>query len=117
MSLSDIKQFLTSLSQPSKQIQKKTIDKDSKKPWNYKEWSNKEREKFLLRKRKVKLPKAEKIKRRVEGQKVQKLSEKKIKKVEIKQADNYKKNIDFLKDLQESSKLKKDVYDKILKHL
>ena len=117
MSHSDIKQFLTTLNQISKPNTKKSSEPTQKKPWNYKEWSNKEREKFLLRKRKVKLSKADKIKRRVEGQKVQKLSEKKIKKVEIKQADNYKKNIDFLKNLQEQSKLKKDVYDKILKHL
>ena len=117
MSHSDIKQFLTTLNQGTKSNPKKTSEPTPKKAWNYKEWSNKEREKFLLRKRKVKLSKADKIKRRVEGQKVQKLSEKKIKKVEIKQADNYKKNLDFLKNLQEQSKLKKDVYDKILKHL
>jgi len=117
MSQSDIKQFLTSLDTKLKQKPIKSKEVPIKKAWNYKEWSMKEREKFLLRKRKVKLSKSEKVKRRVEGQKVQKLNDNKIKKVELKQADSYQKNIDFLKNLHEKSKLKKDVLDKIMNNL
>ncbi len=115
MSTSDLKQFLSFLDKKS-QGPSKTSQKPATKPWNYKEWSIKEREKFLLRKKKTKLSKAKKVQRRTNGQKIQ-TNSKKIQRIHIKEGDNYEKNIDFLKKLNEKTKLKKGVFEKIVQNL
>lgn len=116
MSNSDMKQFLEYLDKKSEKTSQPTKVKAQKSVWNYKQWSQKERDKFLLRKQKKKISKSEKVKRRTEGQTLQ-INNKKLQKIEIKKTNNYEKNLDFLSQLQEKSKLKKDVYDKIIQNL
>lgn len=116
MSQNEFKQFLEFLDNKKENKEKNgTIAKINKK-WNYKEWSQKERDKFLLRKRKTKISKSEKVSRRIEGQKIE-IKSKNLKKMDIKRDDHITKNLQFLKEMQEKTKLKKDVFDKIMKNL
>ena len=66
--------------------------------------------------KKTKISKAEKVQRRIKGRKIQ-TNSKKIQRIHIKEVDNYAKNLDFLKKLNEKTKLKKGVFDKIIENL
>ena len=116
MSSNDIKLLLTTLSTPNSSFASKISKTPQNSVFSYKEWSNKEREKFLLRKRKSKVSKAEKVKRRVLGSKIA-IKTKKINRIQVKKTSNFDKNKEFLSKLHEKSMLKSDVFSKIMSNL